>query len=584
MSEPLLTYRLYELFIDIYTQCKHDADVRIIYYKVLVDTLPIVRRILLFRLLRFLWRVVEAEELNLMPIHNVATGIHGFYCSHILSSSFFFVALSFTYSPTVFGPNVLKSEDDSPAIMIQDTPAVNAIMCDMMQFRDQIIEVCMVYVYHSQSNHHKQNAEYDFVAVARATFEYRGQTDSELSFNVQDVVFVVKEVRLQFDMSSRTLFTYNTLLKDDSGWWEGEVNGQYGFFPKNYVQSLFSVTPRLGPEAQDAIPEVVAPKSKSTLLHVAASPVSSKPAVAPRQKESATAVSREVQQQSQHVQQVQQAKRGDGMSKKKFLSELADMKQQMVEEQEGRREIEAMCERMAAELKNVRQRMQEMNQQGSSRQPEVSERMLRDFDSLKAEHSGLQKEVRQLKDANRALSLQLANLSSSKTALEATVAALEKRVDQLSQSHGQASSSSQSSFASASSLRRPPPTNTTSDSSAGMIYGTIRRRTLTKPTSQPPVMSPPPQRSTNKSESIVCDDSSEPSAAKSASSIGVRSSPSKFAPSSPSASFGQNSGSSLSQVPSSASSPVPNSCAMGGVGGTNGAGRGRGRGAPPRRG
>jgi len=53
---------------------------------------------------------------------------------------------------------------------------------------------------------------------ARALYDYPGQTPDELSFREGDVITIHK--------------------KDPGGWWEGELNGQRGWIPANYVQEM----------------------------------------------------------------------------------------------------------------------------------------------------------------------------------------------------------------------------------------------------------------------------------------------------------------------------------------------------------
>jgi len=52
----------------------------------------------------------------------------------------------------------------------------------------------------------------------KALYEYQARDVDELSFDVNDILELVKE--------------------DDSGWWTGRLNGKEGFFPNNYVQKL----------------------------------------------------------------------------------------------------------------------------------------------------------------------------------------------------------------------------------------------------------------------------------------------------------------------------------------------------------
>ena len=47
---------------------------------------------------------------------------------------------------------------------------------------------------------------------------YNANSDSELSINVGEIVTLIST--------------------DDDEWWEGEINGKSGFFPKLYVESI----------------------------------------------------------------------------------------------------------------------------------------------------------------------------------------------------------------------------------------------------------------------------------------------------------------------------------------------------------
>ena len=73
LPEPLFPYHLYDIFISLYNTITNEA-IRVTYYKVLVDALPIPNQMLLFRILPFLANVVKYQEINKMAIHNVATG------------------------------------------------------------------------------------------------------------------------------------------------------------------------------------------------------------------------------------------------------------------------------------------------------------------------------------------------------------------------------------------------------------------------------------------------------------------------------------------------------------------------------
>jgi len=53
--------------------------------------------------------------------------------------------------------------------------------------------------------------------LVRALYNYDATEDNELSFKANDKIVVIQ--------------------KDDSGWWHGELNGQVGIFPSNFVES-----------------------------------------------------------------------------------------------------------------------------------------------------------------------------------------------------------------------------------------------------------------------------------------------------------------------------------------------------------
>ena len=51
-----------------------------------------------------------------------------------------------------------------------------------------------------------------------ALFDYTAQNDDELSFLKDSVI--------------------NVISKDEASWWKGELNGQMGMFPANYITPL----------------------------------------------------------------------------------------------------------------------------------------------------------------------------------------------------------------------------------------------------------------------------------------------------------------------------------------------------------
>lgn len=51
----------------------------------------------------------------------------------------------------------------------------------------------------------------------RVLFDYEAQRDDELTLRVGDIVVI---------------------LREDEGWWEGDLNGQVGVFPSNFVEKI----------------------------------------------------------------------------------------------------------------------------------------------------------------------------------------------------------------------------------------------------------------------------------------------------------------------------------------------------------
>jgi len=97
--------------------------------------------------------------------------------------------------------------------------------------------------------------------LAVAMFPYQGEQSSDLSFETDDQIVVLKE--------------------DPSGWWYGECKGQTGLFPKNFVTVVgpsagagLSAGPALAPRSS-SIGTSPTPKSKSPSPVAARSPTGS---------------------------------------------------------------------------------------------------------------------------------------------------------------------------------------------------------------------------------------------------------------------------------------------------------------------
>jgi hypothetical protein len=174
MPEPLLTFDLYDSFIG--AQGEKDSIKRIRYLRHLISSLPEVNRATLKFLLAFLIRVEKHSDVNKMAMHNLAT---------------------------VFAPNLLLPRGGNMLQMVEDTPLVNGLVNTFIKDYDAIFG----------------DEEPADVApnLARAMYDYKGQTPQELSFVLGDLIKVLKQ-------------------GDNNGWWYGELNGKKGLFPGSYVQ------------------------------------------------------------------------------------------------------------------------------------------------------------------------------------------------------------------------------------------------------------------------------------------------------------------------------------------------------------
>eukprot|EP00298_Acanthocystis_sp_HF-20_P012732 c20027_g2_i2.p1 GENE.c20027_g2_i2~~c20027_g2_i2.p1 ORF type:complete len:1422 (+),score=671.93 c20027_g2_i2:33-4298(+) len=75
----------------------------------------------------------------------------------------------------------------------------------------------------------------------RALFDYKGQDSDYLTISKGDII--------------------NITGKDDSGWWEGELNGVTGYFPSTYVEEIAAITQTAKPPVPLSMPP---PVSSST--------------------------------------------------------------------------------------------------------------------------------------------------------------------------------------------------------------------------------------------------------------------------------------------------------------------------------
>mmetsp|Transcript_110592 Transcript_110592/g.165586 ORF Transcript_110592/g.165586 Transcript_110592/m.165586 type:complete len:663 (-) Transcript_110592:120-2108(-) len=334
LPEPVFTFSFYEIFIALYGTVTNEA-VRVTYYKIIVDALPTPNRLLLFRILPFLANVVKYAEVNKMAIHNVAT---------------------------VFGPNILRSADNSAMAMIQGTAAVNAITCDMIQNYEEIVE----------------NAENeDFISVAIALYKYEGKSETEVSFGEGAVVFVTKE--------------------DTAGWWEGEVNGEFGFFPANYVRPVLQLQKEPEKPVAKPKPKAADPVEKDT----SAKQASSSPAAASSSAVAAEVKSKiEVKSEPKKQRPNPRASGAGGGSKQKFMAELEDLKTAAIQEAMKNASLETLVNNMALELEELKKSGGAQSSAGTG-------------GDLKATVTSLRGEVKALVESNSKLSKELAQTTTS---------------------------------------------------------------------------------------------------------------------------------------------------------------------------
>lgn len=170
LPEPILTYDLYDAIIA--AQSAPNQGLRIRYLKGLIQRLPQMNLELTKQLFQLLTKVNEQSKVNKMGLANLAT---------------------------VFGPNLLISPDRSMLQMVQDTPLINGIVSNLIQFYDNIFLG-------------KEIA----VTTAVVLFDYAAQEESEISLTQGEVVKV--------------------LHQGEDGWWQGEANGKMGRFPGTYVK------------------------------------------------------------------------------------------------------------------------------------------------------------------------------------------------------------------------------------------------------------------------------------------------------------------------------------------------------------
>jgi len=302
LPEPLFTFRLYDIFMALYNTVQNEA-VRLTYCKVIVDTLPVANRTLLFALLPFLASVMKFADVNKMAVHNIAT---------------------------VFGPNLLRSADDSAITMIQGTAAINAITCELIENYEEIVQ--------------ETGENEDFVSIGLSQFAYEGKSDRELSFQQGEVIFVSNET--------------------DASWWEGEANGNFGFFPANYVQRIVSLRSD-APAPTSTQPPKESPKESAAPPKEPAAPVEEaketpppKPEPTPTPKETASSTTSETPAKpaaKPAPRKKPAGGAGGAGSKQKFMTDLEDLKVAASAEAESHVRLLALVEKLSQEVEQLKQ-------------------------------------------------------------------------------------------------------------------------------------------------------------------------------------------------------------------------------------
>lgn len=167
------------------------------------------------------------------------------------------------------------------------------------------------------------------MSVGVTLFAYEGQSERELSFKQGEIVFISKE--------------------DDGGWWEGEANGNFGFFPTNYVKKIMSLK-KDAPLPQQPLTNMTAPMAEESLV--------AEPVAEPTLVEAEPVVA-EVTPKKSAPSPASRSKSGTSTgsgsgssagSKQKFLTDLEDLKKVAQAEQESNAKLQALVDNLSKEI------------------------------------------------------------------------------------------------------------------------------------------------------------------------------------------------------------------------------------------
>ena len=251
--------------------------------------------------------------------------------------------------------------------MIQGTAAVNAITCEIIQNYEELIEA----------------SEYDFSSVAVSLFPYEGKSESEVSFGDGEIIFVIKE--------------------DTAGWWEGEVNGNYGFFPSNYVKSILSLT-------QKETDKPVTPTPTASVECSAPKAAEQPKAVEPTTAKPASASGGESVQAGRTK---SNTRGGGGGSKQKFMSDLENLKKLARSEADNNVKLQALVESLVKDVESLKS-IPAPQSSGSSAS----------LDSLQQEMASMRSQMDELSSSN-------AQLVSDLEGTNQSISATKKQLDAL---------------------------------------------------------------------------------------------------------------------------------------------------------
>lgn len=138
LPEPLLPFQYYYQFLDIADPSKgYDENEKVLRIFSLVENIPEVNLLILKHLLSFLNRVSRLSDINKMTVQNLAM---------------------------VFGPNLLKPENDTPQTLMQDAARINEIVELLIKNENLLTHSTIlkrsrasVYHHYSGSNNNKNN-------------------------------------------------------------------------------------------------------------------------------------------------------------------------------------------------------------------------------------------------------------------------------------------------------------------------------------------------------------------------------------------------------------------------------------------